>query len=205
MPAGRFAALGAGMIGVGLAPRLGFSGKLPARGDFVARGLPRGFTEAWDAWLSEVMPGSRAILGEAWLPAWMEAPIWHFALPGGLCGPDAVAGVLLPSVDRAGRHWPLTLAAVLPGFPGAPVPAAAWMMALEEAGLEAVLSDAAPEAIEERLAAAPPAVEPGGGSAFWTEGGPRVAARRFTAGALPGPAAFAAMLDDQAAPGSFAP
>ena len=81
------------MNAVGLAARLGFAGKLPARGDFVARGLPRGFTEAWDAWLSEVMPGSRAILGEGWLDAWLEAPIWHFALPAGFCGPDAVAGV----------------------------------------------------------------------------------------------------------------
>jgi type VI secretion system protein ImpM len=189
------------MSGVGLAPRLGFSGKLPARGDFVARGLPRGFTEAWDAWLSEVMPGSRAILGEGWMDAWLEAPIWHFALPGGFCGPDAVAGVMLPSVDRAGRHWPLTLAAVLPGLPGAPRPDPAWMTALEEAGLEAVTSDATPERIEERLAAAPLAVEPGGGAAFWTEGAPRVAPRRFSAGALPGPAAFAAMLDDAAAEG----
>ncbi len=67
--------------------RLGFSGKLPARGDFVARGLPRSFAEPWDAWLSEVVPGSRAILGEGWLDAWLEAPIWHFALPAGHCGP----------------------------------------------------------------------------------------------------------------------
>jgi hypothetical protein len=108
---------------------------------------------------------------------------------------------MLPSVDRAGRHWPLTLAAVLPGLPGAPRPDPAWMAALEEAGLEAVLSDATPERIEERLAAAPLAIGAGGGAAFWTEGAPRVAPRRFSAGALPGPAAFAAMLDDAAAEG----
>ena len=191
------------MNAVGLAARLGFAGKLPARGDFVARGLPRGFTEAWDAWLSEVMPGSRAILGEGWLDAWLEAPIWHFALPAGLCGPDAVAGVMLPSVDRAGRHWPLTIAAVFPGLPGAPLPDPAWMAVLEETGLEAVLSDATPERIEERLAAAPPPSSTGG--AFWTEGAPRVASRRFSAGALPGPAVFASMLDDRAAPRELAP
>ena len=193
------------MTTVGLASRLGFAGKLPARGDFVARGLPRSFTEAWDAWLSEVMPGSRTILGEGWLDAWLEAPIWHFALPAGLCGPDAVVGVMLPSVDRAGRHWPLTIAAVLPGLHGAPMPDPAWMATLEEAGLDAVLSDAPPERIEERLAAASPLLQAGGGGAFWTEGAPRVSARRFSAGALPGPATFASMLDDAAAPQELAP
>lgn len=193
------------MSGAALAVRLGFTGKLPARGDFVARGLPRGFTEAWDAWLSEVMPGSRTILGESWMPAWLEAPIWRFAIPAGQCGPDAVAGVMLPSVDRAGRNWPLTLAAVLPGFPGAPVPDAGWIAAVEEAGLAGVLSDAPPERIEELLAAAPSGFATGGtGGVWWTDGAPRVAARRFSLGALPRPGAFAAMLDD-AAGGSLSP
>jgi type VI secretion system protein ImpM len=181
--------------------RLGFVGKLPARGDFVARGLPRSFVEPWDAWLAETMPGSRAILGEGWLPAWLEAPIWRFALPAGQCGPDAVAGVMLPSVDRSGRHWPLTLGAVLPGFPGAPLPDAAWIEALEAAGLEAVLSDTAPERLEALLAAAQPAVASGGVASWWTEGAPRVAPRRFTAGALPRAVLFAAMLDDSAGAG----
>ncbi|MGG5823964.1 type VI secretion system-associated protein TagF [Falsiroseomonas sp. HW251] len=178
--------------------RLGFSGKLPARGDFVARGLPRSFAEPWDAWLAEVMTGSRVILGESWLPAWLEAPIWRFALPAGFCGPDAVTGVMLPSVDRAGRHWPLTLAAVLPGLPGAPLPDAAWLDALEQAGLDAVMADATPERIEEALAAAPPAVVAGGEAAWWTDGAPRVQPRRVALGALPGAQAFAGMLDDAA-------
>lgn len=183
---------------VASAARLGFAGKLPARGDFVARGLPRSFLEAWDGWLGVVMPGSREILGEAgWRAAWMEAPIWRFALPGGQAGPDAAAGVLLPSTDRAGRLWPLTLAAVLPGRLAAPSPEPGWFAALEAIGLEAVLADAEPEAMEARL---PDLVEsladvPSG---WWTEGAPRVAARMFAAGALPGPAAFARMLDDGA-------
>jgi type VI secretion system protein ImpM len=185
------------MSGAASAARVGFTGKMPARGDFVARGLPRSFTEAWDAWLAIAMTGSRDILGVDWLPAWMEAPVWHFALPAGHCGPDAVAGVMLPSVDRSGRHWPLTLAAVIPGIAGAPMPDPAWMQALEDAGFEAVLSDAEPDQVAERLAAAPAGFGIGGGSAsWWTEGSPRVAPRRFAAGALPGPAAFATMLQD---------
>lgn len=177
--------------------RCGFLGKLPARGDFIARGLPRGFSEAWDAWLAEAMTGSRQILAAAWLPAWMEAPIWRFALPGGHCGPDAAAGVMLPSVDRSGRHWPLTLAAVFPGLSGTPVPDDSWLEALEAAGLEAVMADAEPDHLAERIAQAPAGFGIGGGRAtWWTEGSPRVAPRRFAAGALPGPAAFASMLQD---------
>jgi type VI secretion system protein ImpM len=185
------------MTATGLALRVGFLGKLPARGDFVLRGLPRGFADAWDAWLQESMTGSRDILGDAWLPAWLEAPVWRFALPAGHCGPDAVAGVMLPSVDRAGRHWPLTLAATFPGFATALLPDDAWLDTLEAAGMAAVMEDAAPERIEELLAATAPACAPAGMlGQWWTAGAPRVAATRFALGALPGPAAFAAMLDD---------
>jgi type VI secretion system protein ImpM len=187
------------MADAAAALRTGFTGKLPARGDFVSRGLPRSFADPWDEWLGRVMTGSREILGEAWLPAWLEAPIWRFALPAGHCGPDAVAGVILPSIDRAGRHWPLTLAAVLPGHRGAPVPDEAWLQALEAAGLEAVTEDAGPDRVAELLEAASPAFGPGAPeAAWWTEGAPRVAPRRLSPGALPGPAAFAAMLDDAA-------
>jgi type VI secretion system protein ImpM len=158
--------------------RSGFAGKLPARGDFCTRGLPRSFSEPWDAWLAEAMTGSRAILGDAWLPAWLEAPVWRFTLPAGQCGPDAVAGVLLPSVDKAGRHWPLMLGAV--GVTCAPDEA--WFDALEDAGMEAVLADAPPEQVETMLcgigdpspAHSFPSPASGGGSGWGCEdaGGP---------------------------------
>src|SRR5229473_1881218 len=94
---------------------IGFCGKLPARGDFVTSGLPRRFTEAWHDWLQPVLAASRRALGEDWLAAWLEAPIWRFALSPGICGPDAVLGLWMPSVDRVGRYFPLTFAAVTPG------------------------------------------------------------------------------------------
>ena len=174
---------------------MGFHGKLPARGDFVGRGLPRGFTAPLDAWLSDALTGSRAILGSAWLAAFLEAPVWRFALPPGQCGPIAAVGLLLPSVDRAGRYFPLSFAALGPLDPAG---AAAWLDICEGLGRAALEADAAPEALEAGLATAPP--PPAGVSApvgtWWTEGSPRVGARRFTSGALPDPAVFAAMLDD---------
>jgi type VI secretion system protein ImpM len=43
----------------------------------------------------------------------MTAPIWRFVLSSGLCGDNVVSGVLMPSVDRVGRQFPLALVALL--------------------------------------------------------------------------------------------
>src|SRR5215471_4559462 len=92
----------------------GFYGKLPARGDFVRAGLPREFTDPWDDWLQSVIAGSQSIMGDAWLPAYLEAPVWRFVLPPGMCGSLAALGLMLPSVDKAGRYFPLTFAVLSP-------------------------------------------------------------------------------------------
>ena len=59
------------------------------------------------------MAGSRTAMGDDWLPAFLESPVWRFALPRGLCGERAALGLMLPSVDRAGRYFPLTFAALV--------------------------------------------------------------------------------------------
>lgn len=135
----------------------GFFGKIPARGDFVRSGLPGGFVAAWDAWLQAVIPVSRELLGEDWVPAWLEAPIWRFALDHGLCGADAVLGVWMPSVDRAGRHFPLTLAATISATTSddLPVQGSEWLAIAERAGLEAVTEDVQPERLTALLDTAP--------------------------------------------------
>jgi type VI secretion system protein ImpM len=89
-----------------MAPVRGFFGKLPARGDFVSAGLPRDFVSRWDAWLCGVLPAALEAAGDSWL----QAPVWRFRLAPGVCGGDKAAGWLLPSVDRVGRRFPLTLA-----------------------------------------------------------------------------------------------
>jgi type VI secretion system protein ImpM len=180
----------------------GFFGKIPARGDFVRGGLPRAFTDPWDDWLQRAIEGSREILGERWLPAWMEAPIWHFALPAGQCGAAPVLGVWMPSIDAAGRHFPLTLAHVgaMPGDPDA------WLAAAEAVGLAALEADLAPEEIARRLSAIAPRC---GGTSFgageglwWTEGSPFVPPTRLALPALPEGVTFAAMLHAMPGPGS---
>jgi type VI secretion system protein ImpM len=101
------------MTGPGIA---GCFGKLRSNGDFVSRRLPPCFVEQWDAMLQAGVLASRATLGRAWLDAYLTAPLWCFALGDGVIGETGWAGVLMPSVDCAGRHFPLTIAAPVESF-----------------------------------------------------------------------------------------
>ncbi|MGB5556679.1 MAG: type VI secretion system-associated protein TagF [Paracoccaceae bacterium] len=89
----------------------GAFGKIPSLGDFFRLDLPHGFVEPWDNWLQAAIVSARDKLGEAWNARYLSAPIWRFSLPPGQAGPQAVSGVLMASVDRVGRQFPLTLAA----------------------------------------------------------------------------------------------
>ncbi len=180
-------------------PLRGFFGKLPSRGDFVGQGLPRAFLAPWEAWVAEAMTASRALLGEDWLAAWMEAPVWRFALPGGACGPDATLGLVLPSVDRVGRTFPLLVAALFPARAPAPQLASgmAFLDAAEAAARDAIANDLTPEELAGRLAAAPLPVageSAGPDALWWTEGAPTVAAQRLAVAGLPAMPAYAALL-----------
>ncbi|WP_313741716.1 type VI secretion system-associated protein TagF, partial [Pseudomonas sp.] len=89
---------------------VGFYGKLACRGDFVSRGLSASFVEPWDQWLAAGLQTCRRQLGETWLEAYLVSPLWRFALAPGVCGPQATVGVVMPSIDRVGRYFPLTVA-----------------------------------------------------------------------------------------------
>jgi len=52
---------------------------------------------------------SREMLGDAWLDTYLTSPVWRFALAPAVCGGAAVAGLVVPSVDRVGRYFPLTV------------------------------------------------------------------------------------------------
>ncbi|HZU90298.1 MAG TPA: type VI secretion system-associated protein TagF, partial [Stellaceae bacterium] len=135
---------------------IGFHGKIPARGDFVQTGLPRSFIAPWDAWMQRMLTASRAALGEGWAAAWREAAVWRFVLSPGICGPKPVLGLFLPSVDRVGRYYPLTLAAVKAGGSAATLMEAGggFLDAAECAGRDALAQDLPPQALAARLAAA---------------------------------------------------
>ncbi|WP_227271913.1 type VI secretion system-associated protein TagF [Roseobacter weihaiensis] len=92
----------------------GYFGKVPVHGDFVGHGLPRPVEDALDTWLRAAMRASQAQLGRGWLDAFLVTPVWHFAAPPGTFGPVSVLGVMMPSVDRVGRYFPLVIAAAFP-------------------------------------------------------------------------------------------
>ncbi len=92
----------------------GFFGKVTTHGDFVSRRLPTAFLSVWDSWLQYSLQQSRETLGQEWLNIYLSSPIWRFALAPGVCGGFGWAGILMPSVDRVGRHFPLTIASALP-------------------------------------------------------------------------------------------
>lgn len=156
-----------------VAQRLGFFGKLPLRGDFVSRRLPREFTDPWDGWLQDAIAMSAQQLGEAWLDSYLTAPIWRFLLSAGVCGDVPMLGVMMPSVDRVGRYFPLTLAvpAPLSAAPaGTMLSAGAWFEEVERLALSALEDDADLDRLDQEAEAiAPPAAAPPGGAAYRTE------------------------------------
>jgi len=92
----------------------GFYGKLPCKGDFISRGLAKDFVLPWDAWLQQGFACSHEQLGEDWEDLYLVSPIWHFLLGAGLCGKSSYLGLMMPSIDKVGRYFPLTVAINLP-------------------------------------------------------------------------------------------
>ena len=147
----------------------GWHGKLPTLGDFATRRLDGAFVQVWDAWLAA---GLAALARQpGWLDAYLASPVWRFVLlPGALpaahgAAPStsaAWAGVLMPSVDRVGRYYPLTLAHPLDGLPataGAVDALLRWLAALDDAAADALHGDWSIDTLDAELAriGAPPA------------------------------------------------
>lgn len=83
----------------------GLFGKLPASGDFVTLDVDPGVREPLDGWLSE---GMADLAGRPeGLSHYLVAPVWRFWCAPGVLGPAPVCGLVMPSVDRVGRYFPL--------------------------------------------------------------------------------------------------
>ncbi|MES2356137.1 MAG: type VI secretion system-associated protein TagF [Pseudomonadota bacterium] len=136
----------------------GWYGKIPALGDFASRRISRQFIVEWDAWLQHGIAASRASLGQDWLDAYLHSPIWRFALLPGVIGPTAWAGLLMSSVDKVGRHFPLTIAVALDEQLGATATTEAaqrWYAALENVALSTLNINFSLEQLESALTELP--------------------------------------------------
>jgi type VI secretion system protein ImpM len=199
----------------------GYFGKVSTHGDFVKRGLPDALVAAWDTWLQACIQASRDQLGEHWLNRYLTSPVWRFAIAPGVLGPEGLGGVMMPSVDRVGRYFPLMIAATgaLPLMDWLQKQGA-WFDALEDLARQSL--DAAFHLTDFDLAPKPtlapsPPVAPGQEywrfaldgdvvesiamatlqrhSLWWSEGAPVVEGSLLVCAGLPPPRAFAAMLD----------
>jgi type VI secretion system protein ImpM len=110
----------------------GWFGKIPNLGDFASRRLPDNFVQRWDRWLQSSLAHARDDLGESWQGTYLVAPILRFWLGPGALGDNAWAGLLMPSIDRVGRHFPLTVAQACGSLAEA-LAAGAWFTALDGA------------------------------------------------------------------------
>jgi type VI secretion system protein ImpM len=159
--------------------RSGFFGKLPARRDFVTGNLSRAVTERWHDWLEDGLVRSRELIGDGWIDAYLNQPVWRFALSGGLCGDGALAGVMIPNIDKVGRYFPLILATVLPAGTGPAVVSVAladWYGAAEALALSSLEAAFVFETFEGQVEALAVAVPPAGVA---TEPGEETAALRM--------------------------
>jgi type VI secretion system protein ImpM len=145
----------------------GYFGKLPARSDFVIGQCPKGFLKLWEPFLMQGLAQSRLDLEEAWKEAYMTMPVWRFRIWPGDNGtgserlPKAVAGAFMPSVDKVGREFPLTLVAAAEGTEG--VAMEDWFNAAEAILLGALREEARLEDFQNAIAdLEPPAVSDGG-------------------------------------------
>jgi type VI secretion system protein ImpM len=114
---------------------VGFFGKLPSHGDFIERRVGSAFRDLWDEWMQRCIVESQQELAGRWLDCYLTSPMWRFYLCDGVAGVGSYAGLLLPSVDRVGRYFPLTVVVELPiGIPAAEFAAAAsgWFEEIEQ-------------------------------------------------------------------------
>jgi type VI secretion system protein ImpM len=122
-------------------------GKLPARGDFVGRGLPPRWRAEWDGWLQRGLALAAATVDAGTLRERLAsfAPWRYVALTS---AGETWCGIIVASHDRAGRRFPLTLVERL-AAPVSPVECSARLASLLGPAAEG------PDALEGAIAALP--------------------------------------------------
>lgn len=144
----------------------GFYGKLPTTGDFVTRRLPLDFVQSWDRWLAKHLA---PLIGSE---LWDDSVALRFLSGASAFGP--AAGVVLPSNDRIGRRFPLSIvSAVDTVFIEHARAADGWFSHLETLGFAAQAGEFSPDELDGALLDSPlPAVEGGTeviyGMVVWT-------------------------------------
>lgn len=177
----------------------GFFGKVVSHGDFVANRFDRDLRALFDGWLQRSIEHSRRSLGRGWADDFEAMPIWRFVLTPDLIGREAYAGLMAPSRDRVGRHFPLMICAgIAEGRNGAKgmVSSEAWFEEAEQLLLRerkiGFQLDRFTAALDLLPSPQMPRQAADGRSLWWTAAGD--AGRQFSATGLPAPENFVRFL-----------
>ncbi|KPH85991.1 hypothetical protein GLUCOINTEAF2_0203028 [Komagataeibacter intermedius AF2] len=179
------------------APEAGFFGKLPAQADFVHAGLPATVITALDLWCRESLLALAPAIGPGWRDAWMVAPVWHFWLPPGGCGPHALLGAWMPGMDRVGRCYPFIACAYAPTA-AALAGGAGWLEQVSAAALRCVVEDAGLDTLRAQMARPASTHALPAGPGWWTAGAPGRRPGVMGPATLPSPHMAADMIVDNA-------
>ncbi|WP_352575783.1 type VI secretion system-associated protein TagF [Mesorhizobium australicum] len=139
---------------------VGFFGKIPATGDFVAANLPRTFIDRWDRWMSlELL--ARPDEGD------LDPRAWRFIVQPGVFGDQPCAGVWRMSEDRVGRRYPFAIVRLGPP----PEPGDPWFDAIAGFIKGTIEDHWMTVKLSEKLAALAPPATQGDVSAiaFWSD------------------------------------
>ncbi|MDP3908203.1 type VI secretion system-associated protein TagF [Novosphingobium sp.] len=140
-------------------------GKLPAHGDFVARGLTEAQQHYWDTRLSSAMQVAQGAYGDEFADRFSAAPPWRCVVADG--GDNWLAGALAPSIDRAGRIFPILLARRTANR----VEAAGYAAACEELLFAALPGQwSADELLRQASAVTPAGADECGPDGWWLDG-----------------------------------
>lgn len=89
--------------------KIGFFGKLPGYGDFIQRNVSPDVINAWDNWVLQAIESAHGDLQHEWQSVYFQSPIWRFLISSSVLGDNTVTGIMMPSVDKAGRSYPFTV------------------------------------------------------------------------------------------------
>ena len=119
--------------------QVGYTGKLPAYGDFVQGGGSLHACKNWSVWAEGGLAAAKQTPG--FHDIFLTSPIWRFAVAADVFAPTPVAGVFCPSMDKVGRLFPFAVMTEL-SMGVSPLPACSalgpWFDALEASVLSAL-------------------------------------------------------------------
>lgn len=137
-------------------------GKIPAIGDFCGAAMPQAVEFELDGWISDCLRNCEQLFGQEWLQLYFNAPMSGFYWPPGVCkslGQNHAVGILMPSVDKAGRAYPLIVLQLLEPQPNPEQTEASlqqWLMKVHAICSQTLEDDWPPEALNQALSELPP-------------------------------------------------